>query len=131
MFTNTSGNCTSGCTIDSTPCANGIVGEYNNYAAFGLEGVSFEGYSYLSDSGARIEYKPSADGKFYITEQMLTYTHDGSPIPMFKTVLDNKSAIPALLFDVQDLNKLYDIEATANSAIPTAPTFKAIKNIKV
>lgn len=131
MFTNTSGNCTAGCTIDSTPCANGIVGEYNNYAAFGLEGVSFEGYSYLSDSGARIEYKPSADGKFYITEQMLTYTHDGSPIPMFKTVLDNKSAIPALLFDVQDLNKLYDIEATANSAIPTAPTFKAIKNIKV
>lgn len=130
MFTNTSGNCVSGCTLDTTPCAIGVQNEYANYPAYGLEGVTFEGYSYLSDTGAQILYKPANDGKFYIEDQMLTFTHDGSPVPMFNTMLESPSSVPALLYDAVDLNKLYD----PNNAGPfpmAAPTFKAIKGIQV
>lgn len=130
MFTNTSGNCIAGCGIDSTPCPNGIQNEYMNYPAYGLEGTTFEGFSYLSDTGARIDYKPADDGKFYINDQMLTFTHDGSPIPMFNTMLESPSAVPALLYDVTELNKLYDPETSGPLPL-NAPTFKAIKGIQV
>lgn len=130
MFTNTSGNCITGCNIDTTPCPNGIMGEYQNYPAYGLEGVEFQGYSYLSDTGAQMVYVPSKDGKFYIDDQMPLLTHDGKPVPMFKALLDTKSSLPQLLLDQTTLEGLYDPEKTG--PLPTtAPTFKSIKNIQV
>ena len=130
MFTNTSGNCIASCNIDTTPCPNGIQGEYQNYPAYGLEGVNFEGYSYLSESGAQILYKPADDGKYYINDQIPLLTHDGEAIPMFKALLDTKSSLPQLLLDQTTLEGLYDPEKSG--PLPTsAPTFKSIKNIQV
>lgn len=130
MFTNQSGNCIPGCNIDTTPCANGVEGNFNNYPAYGLEGVTFEGYSYLSETGSAMIYKPADDGKFYIDDQMPILTHDGEAIPMFKALLDTPSSLPQLLFDQTSLENLYDPENVG--ALPmTAPTFKAIKNIQV
>ena len=130
MFTNTSGNCITSCNIDTTPCPNGIQGEYQNYPAYGLEGVNFEGYSYLSESGAQILYKPADDGKYYIDDQIPLLTHDGEPIPMFKALLDTKSSLPQLLFDQTSLEALYDPEKSGPLPM-SAPTFKSIKNIQV
>lgn len=130
MFTNTSGNCTTSCNIDTTPCPIGVNGEYQNYPAYGLEGVTFDGYSYLSDSGAQILYKPADDGKYYIDDQIPTLTHDGEAIPMFKALLDTPSSLPQLLLDQTTLEGLYDPEKAGPLSMK-APTFKSIKNIQV
>lgn len=130
MFVNTSGNCIPSCNIDTTPCPNGIAGEYQTYSAYGLDGATFEGYSYLSESGAQILYKPADDGKYYIDDQMPILTHDGQAIPMYKALLDTKSSLPQLLLDQTTLEGLYDPEKVG--PLPTtAPTFKAIKNANV
>ena len=131
MFTNDSGACIQpACNIDMTPCEVGVQGEYQNYPAFGLEGTTFEGVSYLSDTGAAMYYKPADDGKFYIDDQMPILTHDGEAIPMFKALLDTKSALPQLLYDQTSLEALYDPEKAGPLPL-TAPTFKSLKNIQV
>lgn len=130
MFTNTSWNCIPGCNLDTTPCETNIQGEYMNYPAYGLEGINYEGFSYLSDTGAAMIYKPAADGKFYLQDQIPVLTHDGEPVPMFKALLDTPSSLPQLLFDQSSMEALYDLEKSG--PLPTSiPTFKTIKDIKV
>lgn len=131
MFTNQSWNCIPGCNLDTTPCTTNLQGEYNNYPAYGLEGISYEGFSYLSDSGAAMIYKPSDDGKFYIDDQIPVFTHDGEAIPMFKALLDTPSSLPQLLFDQTAIENMYDLDKAAAGLPSSLPTFKTIKDIKV
>lgn len=130
MFRNTSGNCGSVCNVDTTPCAIGIQGEYNNYSSAGLEGVMYDGVSYLNEMGTKIEYKAGKDGKFHITDAMTLLTHDGKPLPLYKAFMTGNTAIPQLTMSFQDVNDLYDPDKAGN--MPTKiPTFKAVKSANV
>lgn len=113
------------CSIDTTPCANSqwSVG----YPAYGLNGATYTGYSYKTGTGFESSMKPGTDGKYYIADFINNLTHDGEAVPMYKGMLETARTVSYLLYDAQDLNKLYDID-NISGLNTTAITFKNIAN---
>lgn len=128
MFNPKSAACHGGCTIDTTPCSNPQWS--TGYPAYGLNGVEYNGYSYKTATGFEATYKAAKDGKYYLEDQINAWTHDGKPMAMFKGMLETAKTVSYLLYDSEDLNKLYDIDA--QSGISTkAVTFKSINNMDI
>lgn len=120
--------CTNSCQINSQPCPQPQWSE--GYPGYGLNGAQYDGYSYRTATGFESRLVPSKDGKYYISDQINNWTHDGKPAAMFKATLDNASTVASLLYERADLNKLYDID-TKSGLNMGAITFKNINNLPI
>lgn len=128
MFDPKTSACTGGCSINTTPCPNSQWSQ--GYPAYGLNGANYDGYSYKTNTGFGVELTKAKDGKYYIEDQINNWTHDGKPMAMFKGMLEGAKTISYLLYDSEDLNKLYDIDAQSGLST-TAVTFKSINNMDI
>lgn len=127
MYNKTSA-CPTGCSVDTTPCE--VTQRSHGYPAYGLNGVDYNGYSYKTDTGFEASVKAGTDGKYYIEDQINMRTHDGEPIAMYKGFLETAKTVSYLLYDSEDLNKLYDIDS-ASGLSKAAITFKSINNMNI